>query len=293
MTQDTLRRADLTELVAFTALAEHLNFRRAAARLGVTPSALSHTIRQLEDRLGVRLFHRTTRSVALTEAGLGLIERVRPAIAQIADALDDVDQSRGRPAGTLRIYATSAAAVTVIAPVLAPTNIVADGFDAGIGPPSRAAADMIAVRVMGLRKIVVVGAPDYLARHPPPHAPEDLADHSCIQYRLAVKGPLVAWSFERDGQTRSPVLNGLVTVNSPELAVRAAADGLGLAYVAESLAAPLLQSGQLVRVLDEWSPALFGMVLYYPGRRRVPAALRALIDKIRAADTARGTVGDS
>ncbi len=296
-----MRRADLTELVAFTALAEHLSFRGAAARLGVTPSALSHTMRQLEDRLGVRLFHRTTRSVALTDAGQHLIERVGPAIGQIADALVDLDQARRQPSGALRIYATSWAAACVIAPVWSrflstypdvrlevqvneqPADVVAEGFDAGIGPHNRAAADMIAVRVLGPLKIAVVGAPDYF-----------LADHICIQYRvMAANGALFEWSFKRDGQSRRLAVNGPVIVNTFELALRAAVDALGLAYTLEAFAAPLLDSGQLVRVLEDWSPSFEGMFLYYSGHHQVPAALRALIDMIRGADALRlASTGD-
>jgi len=262
-------------------------------------------MRQLEDRLGVRLFHRTTRSVALTDAGLHLMERVAPAIAQIADALHDLDRARGLPSGKLRICATSWAAACVIAPVWtrflstypdvqlevyineAPTDLVADGFDAGIGPPDRAAADMIAVRVMGPLKIAVVGAPDYFARRPSPCTPEDLTNHTCIQYRLATNGALFEWSFERDGQARRLAVNGPITVNSPELALRAAVDALGLAYTFEALAKPHVDAGRLVRVLEDWSPAFRGACLYYPGHHHVPAALRALIDMIRATDALR------
>jgi DNA-binding transcriptional LysR family regulator len=296
-----MRRNDLGDLTAFIAVAEHLSFRAAAARLGVTPSALSHTMRQLEERLGVRLLNRTTRSVSVTDAGLRLLARLRPAVDQIAGALEDLDQERQRPFGQLRIYASHMAATTVLAPIWgrflsaypevhlevraddAPIDLVANGFDAGIGPRDRAAADMIAVRVMGPVKVAVVGSPAYFALRRAPRTPDDLARHSCVQFRRAIDGSLFDWLFERGDKTQTVAVTGQVTVNDAELAVRAAVDGLGISYTLAALAEPFLRSGQLVRVLDEWSPAYEGLFLYYPGHRQVPAALRALIDMLRAA----------
>jgi DNA-binding transcriptional LysR family regulator len=296
-------RGSLADLTAFVAVADRLSFRAAASQLGVTPSALSHSMRQLEERLGVRLLHRTTRSVSLTDAGRRLLDRLRPAIDQIAGALEDLNQERQRPMGRLRIYAVHTAAVAIIAPIWwrflstypevhlelavgeAPLDIVAKGFDAGIGPHDRAPADMIAVRVMGPMKIAVVGAPTYFARRPPPRTPEDLARHSCVQYRRAADGDVMVWPFERNRKTRQISVDGRVMVNDPDLAVRAAVDGLGIAYTLEALAEPFLRSGQLVRVLEDWSPSFEGLYLYYPGHRQVPATLRALIDIIR---TTRG-----
>jgi DNA-binding transcriptional LysR family regulator len=165
----------------------------------------------------------------------------------------------------------------------APLDIVAKGFDAGIGPRDRAPADMIAVRVMGPMNIAVVGAPTYFARRPPPRTPEDLARHSCVQYRRAAEGDVFVWPFERNRKSRQISVAGQVMVNDPDLAVRAAVDGLGIAYTLDALAEPFMRSGQLVRVLEDWSPSFEGMYLYYPGHRQVPAALRALIDMIRAA----------
>ena len=293
-------RGDLADLSAFIAVADHLSFRAAALRLGVTPSALSHSMRQLEERLKVRLLHRTTRSVSLTDAGLRLLERLRPAIDQVAVALEDLNQQRSRPFGRLRIYAMHTAAEGVIAPIWqrflstypevhlelqtgeATIDIVAQGFDAGIGPQDLLAADMIAVRVMGPLKAAVVGAPAYFARQPQPHIPDDLARHSCVQYRRGANGAVFAWPFERNGQSQRISVAGPVMVNEPALAIRAAVDGLGIAYLTEALVEPFLRSGQLVRVLEDWSPSFEGLFLYYPGRRQVPAALRALIDMIRA-----------
>ena len=294
-----MRRADLADLTAFVVVADNLNFRAAASRLGVTPSALSHTMRHFEERLGFRLLNRTTRSVSLTDAGLRLLDRLRPAVEQISQGLEDLKSEQGHPFGRLRLYVTHLAGAAVIAPVWArflstfpdvqlevhtaeaPVDIVAKGFDAGIGPRDWAAADMIAVRVMGPMKVAVVGAPTYFGRQRPPSTPDDLAHHSCVQYRRAA-GSVFEWPFERDGGSRRISLEGRVMVNDPDLAVRAAVDGLGIAYTIEALAEPFLRSGQLVRVLEDCSPSVEGLFLYYPGHRHVPAALRALIDTIRA-----------
>jgi DNA-binding transcriptional LysR family regulator len=294
-------RGDLANLTAFVAVADQRSFRAAALRLGVTPSALSHSMRQLEERLGVRLLHRTTRSVSATDAGRRLLDQLRPAIDQIAGALDNLDQERLRPSGRLRIYATShLVATAVIVPVWdrflstypevqfelhlgdAPIDIVAMGYDAGIGPRDRAAADMIAVRVMGPMKIALVGAPAYFARRRQPRTPDDLARHSCVQYRLALGGGTFVWPLVRNGKTRRITVNGRVMVNDADLATRAAVDGLGIAFTPETLAEPFLRSGQLVRVLEDWSPSFEGFFVYYPGHRQVPASLRAFIDMVRA-----------
>lgn len=295
-----MRRADLADLTAFVAIADNLSFRAAASCIDVTPSALSHMMRQLEERLGVRLLNRTTRSVSLTDAGRRLLDRLRPAVAEISRGLDDLKGEQGHPFGRLRLYVTYLAGTAAIAPVwarflsafpdvqlelhtdVAPVDIVARGFDAGVGPRDWAAADMIAVRVIGPMKVAVVGAPEYFARRPAPCIPDDLARHSCIQYRRAADGAVFDWPFERDGKQRQVAVDGRVTVNDTDLAVRAAVDGLGIAYAVEAVAEPFLRSGQLVRVLEDWSPAFDGFFLYYPGHRQVPSALRALIDMLRA-----------
>jgi DNA-binding transcriptional LysR family regulator len=299
-----MQRGSLADLTAFVAVADHLSFRAAASHLGVTPSALSHSVRQLEERLRIRLLHRTTRSVSLTDAGSRLVERLRPAIDQIGDALEDLNQERSRPFGRLRIYASHTAAAAVITPVWrrflstypevhlelqtgeAALDIVAKGFDAGIGAQDRAAADMIAVRVMGPLKMAVVGAPSYFAQRNRPRTPDDLARHSCVQYRRHADGVVFDWPFERNGKSRKISVDGRVMVNDADLAVRAAVDGLGIAYTIEALVNPFLHSGQLVRVLEDWSPSFEGLFLYYPGHRQVPAALRAFIDMIKAAPSA-------
>ena len=301
-----MNRSDLADLNAFVAVANHLSFRAASAQLGVTASALSHSMRQLEERHGVRLLHRTTHSVSLTDAGLHLLEQLRPAIDQISGALETLNQQRQGPSGRLRIHATHIAAAAAIAPVWArfastypdvhleilmesrPIDIVASSFDAGIGRKEWAAADMIAVRVLGPMKVAVVGAPSYFERRRSPRTFDDLASHSCIQYRFAPNEAVLPWSFERNGKTKRMTLTGAVTVNDPFLAIRAAVDGLGIVYTVEALAEPFLQTGQLVRVLERSSPCLEGLFLYYPGRRQVPAALRAFIDMVRAPKSAQG-----
>jgi DNA-binding transcriptional LysR family regulator len=301
-----MNRSDLADLNAFVVVANHLSFRAASMQLGVTASALSHSMRQLEERHGVRLLHRTTRSVSLTDAGLRLLEQLRPAIDQISGALETLNQQRQRPFGRLRIHASHLAAAAAIAPVWGrflstypdvhlelwvetrPMDIVASSFDAGIGPKDWAAADMIAIRVTAPMKVAVAGAPKYFERRRPPRTIDDLASHNCIQYRLSNNETCLPWSFEHDSKTKRISSAGGVTVNDPFLAVRAAVDGMGLAYTVESLAEPFLRTGQLVRVLESCSPCLEGLFLYYPGHRQVPAALRAFIDMIRAPKSAQG-----
>jgi DNA-binding transcriptional LysR family regulator len=298
-----MRRGELADLTAFIAIADHLSFRAAATQLRVTPSALSHTMRELEERLGTRLLNRTTRSVALTGAGERLLQRLRPAIDQIATALDDLDRERGRPSGRLRLTVHPVAAAVVaqlwsrflatypeieleIHLDMALVDIVSKGLDAGIRQRDWIPSDMVAVRIMEPFKIAVVGAPQYFAQQRPPRSPDDLAAHSCIQYRVGHDAALLKWAFKRDGRLRRVAVNGRVIVNDPNLALRAASDGLGLAYTMETWALPFLRSGQLIRVLEDWSPMLEGLFLYYPGHRQVPPALRAFIDMFRATGTA-------
>jgi DNA-binding transcriptional LysR family regulator len=296
-----MRRSDLAHLSAFVMLAEHRNFRVTAARLGVSPSALSHAMRQLEEELGLRLFHRTTRSVAPTDAGLRLYQRLQPAVAEIGAALEELKGEESRPSGRLRLYMTHAAVAAVIMPVWArflaaypevrlelhldeaPDDIVARGFDAGIGPQNRASADMVALRVTGPIKLAVVGAPAYFRRYGTPRTPDDLGRHQCVQYRFVPDRAMSEWPFEHAGASRRITVDGQLVVNDPALALRAAVDGLGLAYTIEALALPFLRSGQLVPTLDDWVAAFEGLFLYYPGRQPLPAALRRLIDMIRQA----------
>ena len=301
-----MKRDSLDDLKVFAIVADHRSFRVAAAQLGRTPSAISHTMRQLEDRLDLRLLHRTTRSVSLTDAGLRLLERLRPALLEISGAIEDLNEERKRPMGRLRLYATHPAAMAVVAPLWGrflasypdvhleldvserTIDITAAGFDAGIGPRDRAPDDMIVVQVTTPLKMAVVAAPAYLARRSAPLIPEELADHACIELRLA-DGSLFEWPFERGGKLRTIAVHGPVTVTNIDFAVRAAADGLGIAYVTRPQAEPFLRSGQLVELLVEALPWFEGMFLYYPGHRQVPTPLRAFIDMARVRGGSRNS----
>jgi DNA-binding transcriptional LysR family regulator len=299
-----MERSALPDLNTFLVVAERLSFRATAAQLGLTSPAVSHSIRQLEEKLGVRLLNRTTRSVSLTEAGVHLRDRLRPAFNEISGALAELNEERQRTSGHLRIRASPLAANVALAPMwqrfmctypevhlelrvdVGPADIVASGFDAGIGPKDWVSADMIAVRVTGPVKLVVVGAPSYFAIRRPPRTPDDLASHDCIQYRFGANDALVRWPLARSGRTRPMAVAGRLIVNSPDLVLRAAVDGLGLAFTAEGSAAPYLRSGQLVQVLEGRLPTMEGLFLYYHGHRQVPTALRAFIDMIRTPKSA-------
>ncbi|HEY3919827.1 MAG TPA: LysR family transcriptional regulator [Stellaceae bacterium] len=295
-----MRRGELADLTAFVAIADQLSFRAAATQLRVTPSALSHTMRALEERLGTRLLNRTTRSVALTDAGHRLLQRLRPAVDQIATALEDLNRERGRPAGRLRLHVNPVASALIaqlwarflatypeieleIHVESAIVDIVAKGLDAGIRLRGQVPSDMVAVRIMKPFTIAVVGSPQYFALNRPPRAPEDLAAHRCIQYRMALDAPVLDWPFKREGKSRHIAVTGPIIVNNSDLALRAALDGLGLVYTMDSLALPFLRTGQLIRVLENWSPSIEGFFLYYPGHRQVSPALRALIDMFKVA----------
>lgn len=296
-----MKRSELPDLAAFIAVAEELSFRAGAARLGITRSALSHAMQHLEKQLDVRLLHRSTRGVALTDTGRRLFESLRPAFSGIEQALSDLDDERGSPSGRLRLHVSAGAAVAVIAPVWrrflaayprvqldlelsdGPVDVVAEGFDAAVAIRDFAAADMVAVKVSEPWKAVVAGAPSYLARRGEPITPDDLMAHDCVQYRL--DGALFPWPFVQEGARRRIAVHGPVTVNSSELALRAAIDGLGLAFLNDTVAAPFLRSGQLMAVLQDWLPSFDGYHLLYSGRRQVPLPLRALIDMLRAQRT--------
>jgi DNA-binding transcriptional LysR family regulator len=301
-----MQRGALPDLNTFLLVAEHLSFRAAAERLALTAPAVSHSIQQLESRLGVRLLNRTTRSVALTHAGARLLERLRPAFDQISGALEDLNEERQRPTGRLRIWAAPLAATLAVTPIwqrylstypdvqleiwteLGPVDLVASGFDAIIGPKRWVTPNMIKVRLTGPIEVAVVAAPMYFAGRRPPRTPEDLASHSGIQYRFGAKGPVSKWDFERNGKEHHIGVPGRVTVNTIELALRAALDGLGIARVPAELASPFLRTGQLGRVLEDWSAAVEGYHLFYHERRQVPAALRAFIDMVRAPKSGMG-----
>jgi DNA-binding transcriptional LysR family regulator len=289
---------DLNVLAAFLAVAEERSFTRAARRLGVSPSALSHAIRGLEERIGVRLLARTTRSVAPTDAGEQLMARLRPALGDIREALEQLVGLRDRPAGRVRLLVSPLASALVLAPRIGPfaeaypdvvleittqaepVDLVAGGFDAGIQLGEYVARDMIAVRVSPDHRAAIVGSPRYFETHTRPASPRDLPNHRCINFRRGSSG-LYRWEFEKEGQSLSVAVSGSVVVDSADLLIRAALDGAGLAFGFEAHVAPHLESGALVRVLEDWCPPFPGYFLYYPSRRQQPAALSALIETLR------------
>jgi DNA-binding transcriptional LysR family regulator len=294
-----MKRIDPADLSVFLAIATHRSFRRAAVELGVTPSALSHALRAIEERLDLRLVNRTTRSVALTEAGERLFTRIRPAFRDIDDAIEDLNLFRGAPSGTLRLNASRAATRLVLLPIItrfqlsypdvrvevvaddALSDVVAAGFDAGVRFGEVLAADMIATAIGPRHRFAVVGSPDYFERHPVPRTPHDLRALPCIRYRF-FSGTLYGWEFERGGIELEVEVDGPLTLSDQDLMIDAALAGSGLAYLFEQQAEALVAEGRLVRVLEDWCPAYPGFFLYYPGRRQVPAALRAFIDFARA-----------
>lgn len=294
-----MRRDQLGSLAAFLAVAEHRSFTRAGAKLGTSQSALSHTVRGLEAGLGLRLLTRTTRSVALTEAGERLAATLRPAFDDIDAKLAALTELREKPAGTIRITASYHAADTILWPTLARllpdspdirvelsidsalTDIVTARFDAGVRLGEQVAKDMIAVRIGPDLRMAVVGAPSYLARHPAPHTPHDLTRHACINLRLPTSGGLYAWEFEQDGRALHVRVDGPLVLNDVPLILQAAAGGFGLAYVMEDRAAPWIASGRLVRVLADWCPPFAGYHLYYPSRRQMAPAFALLVAALR------------
>lgn len=290
---------DLPDLVSFATVARHGSFARAAAELGVSRSALSHAIRGVETRLGVRLLNRTTRSVAPTPAGERLLLELTPALERIGAAVEAANGFRDRPAGRVRLSVPRVAAALVIAPALpaflaanpdvevelsiddAAVDIVARGFDAGIRFGELLAGDMVATAIGPGIEFAVVGSPGYLGRLPHPREPADLVEHRCIRLRLRGSGTIFDWEFERSGRELRVAVQGPLTTDSSEFAVRAAVGGVGLAYVTLENAQAHIAAGDLVRVLADWCPPSARLHLYYPGRRQVPAALRAFIDWIR------------
>jgi len=297
-------RDELSVMSAFLAVADEKSFTKAAKRLGVSQSALSHAIRGLEEQIGVRLLSRTTRSVAPTDAGEQLLAELRPALTGIRGALDRISGARGRPRGRLRLLVPRLAVMTVLGPkvghfaqefpdvVLDVTtdderrDLVAAGFDAGIQYGEFIQRDMVAVRGSPDHHPAIVGAPSYFESHPRPHVPHDLVEHHCINFRHGSEG-IYRWEFDKGDQSLTVGVNGPLITNDIGLLIRAALDGVGLAFVAEEHAAPHLASGALVRVLEDWCQPFPGFFLYYPSRRQQPAALAALIDTLRLAEDRR------
>jgi len=291
-----MRGTDFASLNAFAAVVEHHSFVRAAAHLGITPSALSQTIRQLEERLSVRLLNRTTRSVAPTTAGERLYLRLRPAVDELDAAVAEAASTRDRPAGMLRINAPRTAAMRLIAPRLgrfhrdnpgvildvtvddALTDIVAGRFDAGLRLGELLEKDMVAIRLTGEMEMMAVASPAYLARHGTPQAPDELHDHACLNWRWPTDGSLYRWEFEEDGREFEISVSGPVIANDIEVVLQAALQGLGIAYASHDWIEGWLKEGKLVRVLARYSPKFPGLYLYHPSRRQQPPALRAFID---------------
>jgi len=292
-------RENLNDLQAFLAVARERNFTRAAAKLGVSQSALSHTMRSLEARLGLRLLTRTTRSVAPTEAGERLMRNIGPRFEEIEAELQALGALRDKPAGTIRITAGEHAANAVLWPALARflprypeiavevvvdyglTDIVAERYDAGVRLGEQVAKDMIAVRIAPDMRMAVVGTPDYFAKHKKPKIPQDLMAHRCINIRLPTYGGLYAWEFEKDGRELKVRVEGQLVFNNGAMRLQAVLAGLGLAYVPEDAAKPLIAEGRLTRVLADWCPPFQGYHLYYPSRRQSSPAFVLLVDALR------------
>lgn len=292
-------RGNLNDLLAFVAVGQERSFTKAAAKLGVSQSALSHTISGLEERLGVRLLTRTTRSVAPTEAGDRLLHTIGPRFEEIEVELEALGDLREKPAGTIRITATDHVADTVLWPKLAKflpeypdikveiiigyglTDIVAERFDAGVRSGEQVAKDMIAARIGPDLRIAVVGAPSYLATRPEPEKPQDLIGHSCINLRLPTHGGLYAWEFAKDGRELKVHVDGQLVFNGTFQMLNAALAGFGLAYVPEDVAQSHLDEGRLRRVLGDWCPPYSGYHLYYPSRRQSTPAFTLLVDALR------------
>ncbi len=293
-----MNRTQLAQLVVLAAVSERRSFRAAAKELEIAPSAVSHAISRLEESLGVRLLARTTRSVAPTEEGRLLLQRLKPALDEIGIALEAVTEAGGRPAGNLRISAPRFASDILLAPRLGEflnrypditleianedgfTDIVREGFDAGIRLEESLEADMIAVRASPNLTTVIAGSPDYFERHAKPLHPSDLVHHRCIKRRFT-NGTIYRWEFEKDGQELVVGVDGPLIVSEDRLGLIAALNGVGLAYLFDLRVEHELASGKLVRVLEDWCSPYPGPFIYYPSRRQMRPALRAFIDFFR------------
>lgn len=289
----------INDILAFLAVARERSFTRAAAQLGVSQSALSHTIRRLEERLGIRLLTRSTRSVAPTEAGERLIRTVGPRLKEIDDELSSLSELREKPAGTIRITAGEHAAEASLWPALAKllprypdikveittdyglTDIVAERYDAGVRLGEQVAKDMIAVRIGPDFRMAVVGAPCYFENRPKPKKPQDLTAHDCINIRLPTYGGLYAWEFEKRGRGLKVRVEGQLVFNTMALRLNAVLAGFGLAYLPEDQVQAHLADGRLIQVLEDWCAPFPGYHLYYPSRRQVAPAFAVLVDALR------------
>jgi len=298
-------RENLNDVLAFLAVARDRSFTRAAAKLGVSQSALSHTIRRLEARLGLRLLARTTRSVAPTEAGERLLGALGPRFDETEAELAGLSELRDKPAGTVRITSGEHAAEAILWPALAKllprypdikvelnidyglTDIVAERYDAGVRLGEQVAKDMIAVRIGPDFRMAVVGAPSYFARRPKPKNPQDLTAHDCINIRLPTYGSIYAWEFEKRGRALKVRVEGQLVFNNIALRVNAALAGLGLAYLSEDQVRQHVAEGRLVRVLGDWCPPFSGYHLYYPSRRQAAPAFALLVEALRYRGSSR------
>jgi len=294
-----MQRGNLDDLLAFVVVARERSFTNAAAKMGVSQSALSHTIRQLEERLGVRLLTRTTRSVSPTEAGERLLRNIGPRFEEIEAEVAAITELRNKPAGTIRITATEYAADAILLPKLAKllreypdikveiivdyglTDIVAQRFDAGVRSGEQVAKDMVAVRIGPDMRMAVVGTPSYFNGRPEVKKPQDLINHNCITLRLPTHGGLYAWEFEKGSRELRVRVEGQLTYNTTGQMLTGALAGLGLAYVPEGLVQPHLAKGRLKRVLEDWCLPYSGYHLYYPSRRQPSAAFALFVDALR------------
>jgi DNA-binding transcriptional LysR family regulator len=291
---------NLSHLAVFAAVARLGSFRKAAAELSLSASAASYAVRTLEDRLGVGLFNRTTRSVSLTEAGRHLLERLQPALGSVSSALEEMNLFRASPSGTLRINTFRDAALVVVAPLVERflrmypdiqldivsddglVDIVGMGFDVGIRYEESVPEDMVAVPVGPEQRFVVIGSPAYIARRGEPKHPDDLMRHDCIRYRFR-SGAFYKWELAKDGVQLQLDVPGRLSVGDSELILRAALDGVALGFLPEHKVRALVAEGKLVCVLKDWCPPMAGMMMYYPRQRQMTSALRAFIDLARAA----------
>lgn len=294
-----MARENLNDLLAFVTVAREGSFTRAAARLGVSQSALSHTIRALEARLGLRLLARTTRSVSPTEAGQRLLMSVGAHFDEIEAEVSALSELRDRPAGNIRITAAQHSADTVLWPKLRPflpkypdikieiainyglIDIVAERYDAGVRLGDQVAKDMVAVRIAPDLRMAVVAAPEYFAKRPPPQTPHELAGHNCINLRLPTYGGLYAWEFKKDSHELNVRVDGQLVFNGSMPMLRAALAGLGIAHIPEDMAQEHIAEGRLTRVLEEWCPLFPGYHLYYPSRRQTSPAFVLMVEALR------------
>jgi DNA-binding transcriptional LysR family regulator len=297
--EEAMRGTQFAQLTAFVAVAENRSFTKAASHLGIKVPSLSHAIRSLEEQFGVRLLNRTTRSVALTDAGEQLLGHLTPVLESVERAIDAVNEFRAKPTGTLRLTVHPVAAVTVIGPIVARfsaaypeigldisveverKDIVGERFDAGVHPDQSIAQDMIAVPIGGQFRFSTVASPAYLAKKSVPTLPYDLRQHNCIRYRGGPDGDGHPWKFCKADQVLDVEVKGSLTVNDPALALRAALDGMGIVQLPEMWIAPLVAEGRLVRLLSDWSPRRTEFSLFYSSRRHLPVKVRALVDFLR------------